>query len=162
MGGDDRPVERRLSPSSYDESVHQLRREATMTAFTTDEIAYLNSQRLGRLATLSPDGSPHVVPVTFRYNPDEDAIDIGGHDFAKRKKYRDVRRDGRVSFVVDDVLPPWQPRAIEVRGYAEVLEVGGKAIMAEFDDPIFRIRPSRIVSWGLDGQSFGPNARSVS
>jgi len=133
-----------------------------MAAFTLAEIAYLDSQRLGRLATLSGDGSPHVVPVTFRYNPDEDAIDIGGHDFAKRKKFRDVRRDGRVSFVVDDVLPPWQPRAIEVRGHAEVLDTGGKTIMADFDDPIFRIRPSRIVSWGLDGEGFGLNAREVS
>ena len=120
-----------------------------MAAFTPAEIAYLDSQRLGRLATLSQDGSPHVVPVTFRYNPDEDSIDIGGHDFAKRKKFRDVARDGRVSFVVDDVLPPWQPRAIEIRGHAEILDTGGEAILEDFDGPIFRIRPSRVVSWGI-------------
>jgi hypothetical protein len=33
---------------------------------------------------------PHVVPVAFRYNPDADSIDVGGHDFAKRKKFGDV------------------------------------------------------------------------
>jgi nitroimidazol reductase NimA-like FMN-containing flavoprotein (pyridoxamine 5'-phosphate oxidase superfamily) len=39
-----------------------------MSSFTPDEIAYLQSQRLGRLATVGPDGQPHVVPVSFRYN----------------------------------------------------------------------------------------------
>jgi hypothetical protein len=33
------------------------------------------------------------------------------------------------TLVVDDVLPPWQPRAVEVRGQAGTLEIGGKAIM---------------------------------
>ena len=31
-----------------------------------------------------PDHQPHVVPVRFRYNPETDTIDIGGHQFAKR------------------------------------------------------------------------------
>jgi pyridoxamine 5'-phosphate oxidase family protein len=62
-----------------------------MSAFTASEIDYLTGQRLGRLATVGADGQPHVVPVGFRYNPNEDAIEIGGHSgFARRKKYRDV------------------------------------------------------------------------
>ncbi len=28
----------------------------------------------------------------FRYNPQHDTIDVGGHDFAMRKKYRDALR----------------------------------------------------------------------
>jgi pyridoxamine 5'-phosphate oxidase family protein len=129
-----------------------------MSAFSEAEIDYLGSQRLGRLATVGKDGVPHVVPVAFRYNPDADAIDIGGHDFAERKKFRDVKRTGVAALVVDDVLPPWQPRAVEVRGAAITLETGGKAIMEGFDDPIIRITPRRIVSWGLDD---GFRARSV-
>ena len=129
-----------------------------MSAFSHAEIDYLGSQRLGRLATVGEDGVPHVVPVAFRYNPDADTIDIGGHDFAKRKKFRDVKRTGVAALVVDDVLPPWQPRAVEVRGGASTLETGGKAIMEGFDDPIIRITPRRIVSWGLED---GFQARSV-
>jgi len=121
-----------------------------MAVFTEAELAYLATQRLGRLATVSKDGSPHVVPVTFRYNPDEDTIDIGGHNFAKRKKYRDAQRDGRVAFVIDDVLPPWSPRMIEIRGRADVLASGGKTINADFDDEMFRIHPTRIVAFGID------------
>jgi pyridoxamine 5'-phosphate oxidase family protein len=132
--------------------------EDAMSAFSHAEIDYLGSQRLGRLATVGKDGVPHVVPVAFRYNPDADTIDIGGHDFAKRKKFRDVKRTGVAALVVDDVLPPWQPRAVEVRGEASTLETGGKAIMEGFDDPIIRITPRRIVSWGLED---GFQARSV-
>jgi pyridoxamine 5'-phosphate oxidase family protein len=132
--------------------------ESAMSAFSDAELDYLGSQRLGRLATVGNDGMPHVVPVAFRYNPDADCIDIGGHDFAKRKKFRDVKRTGVAALVVDDVLPPWQPRAVEVRGEAITLETGGKAIMEGFDDPIIRITPRRIVSWGLED---GFHARSV-
>jgi pyridoxamine 5'-phosphate oxidase family protein len=129
-----------------------------MSVFSDAEIDYLGSQRLGRLATVGRDGMPHVVPVAFRYNADADSIDIGGHDFAKRKKFRDVRRTGMAALVVDDVLPPWRPRAVEVRGEAITLDIGGKAIMEGFDDPIIRITPRRIVSWGLED---GFQARSV-
>ncbi|HEV8632813.1 MAG TPA: PPOX class F420-dependent oxidoreductase [Chloroflexota bacterium] len=134
-----------------------------MTAFTPAEIAYLRSQRLGRLATVGPDGQPHVVPVSFRYNPDLDTIDIGGHGFAKRKKYRDVRANPRVAFVVDDLasVDPWRARGIEVRGAAAVLDTGGAEIMPAFDPEMFRIRPKRIVSWGIEGDAFSASARSV-
>ncbi len=131
-----------------------------MSVFTPAEIAYLQSQRLGRLATVGPNGQPHVVPVGFRYNPDQDTIDVGGHDFAKRKKFRDVLHNPRVAIVIDDVpsVNPWTVRGIEVRGEAEVL-TGGKEIMRGFDSEMFRIKPKRIVSWGIEGKPF---ARSVS
>jgi pyridoxamine 5'-phosphate oxidase family protein len=129
-----------------------------MSGFSDAELDYLGSQPLGRLATVGHDGMPHVVPVAFRYNPDADCIDIGGHDFAKRKKFRDVQRTGMAAFVVDDVLPPWRPRGVEVRGRAVTLDTGGKTVNQGFDDPIIRITPSRIVSWGLED---GFQARSV-
>jgi pyridoxamine 5'-phosphate oxidase family protein len=103
------------------------------------------------------------VPVSFRYNPDHDTIDIGGHRFATSKKYRDVSRDPRVAFVVDDVpsVNPWIARGIEIRGVAAVLETGGGEILPGFAPQMFRIRPQRIVSWGLEGESRSANARSV-
>lgn len=132
-----------------------------MSAFTEKEIRYLNEQRLGRLATVDAEGRPHVVPVAFRYNKDLDAVDIGGHNFAGSKKFRDVGRTGKAAIVVDDVLPPWQPRGIEVRGRAEVRSEGGKEIMENFADEIIRIHPRRIVSWGVDSDAFSPHSRSV-
>src|SRR5262249_36412759 len=116
------------------------------------EIEYLRGQRLARLATLGARGEPHVVPVGFTYNAALDTIDVGGHDIAKSKKFHDATRDGRVALVVDDVLPPWKPRAIEVLGRAEALAKGGKAIRAGFDDEMIRIHPTRIISWGIEGR----------
>lgn len=121
-----------------------------MSKFTPAEIAYLQSQRIGRLATVSEKGDLHVVPVGFRYNHEQDTIDIGGLDLAPTKKYRDALRHGRVAFVVDDVLPPWQPRLIEVRGGAQGLPEGGKEIMQDFSPEILRITPTYIVSLGVN------------
>jgi pyridoxamine 5'-phosphate oxidase family protein len=136
-----------------------------MSVFTPAEIAYLQSQRLGRIATVGADSQPHVVPVGFRYNPDQDTIDIGGHGgFTKRKKYRDVSQNRRVALVVDDLasVNPWRVRGIEIRGEADILDTGGQEIGPGFDPDIFRIRPRRIISWGLDDpDQFSSNARSV-
>jgi pyridoxamine 5'-phosphate oxidase family protein len=132
-----------------------------MSVFTDKEIEYLAGQRLGRIATVGPDGQPHVVPTSFRYNAEHDAIDVGGLRMSQTKKLRDVQRTGRASIVVDDVLPPWQPRMIEVRGTASVIASGGKLLQERFEDTIVRIQPTRIVAFGIDPGN-APNARSVS
>jgi pyridoxamine 5'-phosphate oxidase family protein len=132
-----------------------------MTAFTEKEIEYLAGQRLGRIATVGPDGQPHVVPTSFRYNAEHDAIDVGGLRMSQTKKLRDVQRTGRASIVIDDVLPPWQPRMIEVRGSASVVSSGGKALGEQFEDTIVRIQPTRIIAFGIDPGD-RPNARPVS
>ena len=132
-----------------------------MSKFTPEEIAYLQSQRLGRLATVSEKGEPHVVPVGFRYNPEQDSIDIGGHNIVPTKKYRDAVRYGRVAFVVDDVLPPWKPRMIEVRGTVQGLLEGGKAIVEAFSPEILRITPTRIISFGLNSDIVRPGEGRV-
>jgi pyridoxamine 5'-phosphate oxidase family protein len=135
-----------------------------MSVFSPAEITYLESQRRGRIATAGRDGQPHVVPLAFRYNPETDTIDVGGHDFARRKKYRDVQRNPRVAIVIDDLAStdPWRPRMIEVRGEAEILPSGGEAIGRGFDPDMFRIRPKRIISIGIEGEGpYGMNARSV-
>jgi pyridoxamine 5'-phosphate oxidase family protein len=134
-----------------------------MSSFTAHEIAYLQSQLLGRLATVGADGDPHVVPVGFRYNPDLDTIDIGGHGIAQSKKYRDIARSRRAAFVVDDLVStdPWTPRMLAVRGRAEVLPSGGQAIMPDFDAELLRIFPTWIGSFGIDAGGFELNSRKV-
>lgn len=132
-----------------------------MSAFTDKEIEYMGGQQLGRIATVGVDGQPHVVPTSFRYNPEHDAIDVGGLHMSSTKKLRDVERTGRASIVVDDVLPPWQPRMLEIRGTASVVQSGGKAINDRFEDAIVRIKPARIIAYGIDSSDSGMQARSV-
>ncbi len=132
-----------------------------MSVFTEKEVEYLVEQRLGRLATVDAKGSPHVVPVGFRYNATLGVVDIGGHNLGKSKKFRDARDTGRAAFVVDDVLPPWKARGVEVRGRAEVFEEGGREVGEGFGEELIRLHPERIVGWGLDSDAHKPNSRSV-
>lgn len=138
-----------------------------MSAFTDEELRYLHEHKLGRLATADGDGQPHVAPVTYTLNEEEDAIDVGGLNFGQSKKWRDARENPRVAFLVDDVIgPPRQARAVEVRGDAELHETGGESINPRFSNfaPEFiRIRPTRIVSWGLEeaGTAEAATSRSL-
>lgn len=122
-----------------------------MSRFTERELDYLLGERhLARLATVGADGTPHVVPVGWAFNRELGTIDIGGHNMAPSKKFRDVARSGRAAIVIDDVLPPWRPRGVEVRGEAEAIE-GPPALI--------RLHPRRIVSWGLESaDSFSRHA----
>ncbi len=122
-----------------------------------------NSQRLGRLATISTTGEPHVVPVSFRYNPELDAVDIGGHGMSGSKKFRDILSNSNAAFVIDDVLPPWQPRFLEIRGRAEQVSTGGEKFGTGFAPEMIRIFPRRIISFGLSagGESVPRSSRKV-
>jgi pyridoxamine 5'-phosphate oxidase family protein len=127
-----------------------------MSVFTDKEIAYLRGERrLARVATVGNDGTPHVVPVGWSFNAGEDAIEIGGFELERTKKYRDVARTGRAAVVIDDIasVDPWRVRGIEIRGRAEA--IGNP-------HPFIRIYPERVVSWGIESQAIGTrHARTV-
>jgi pyridoxamine 5'-phosphate oxidase family protein len=126
------------------------RRKFTMSVFSDKELDYLAGKRLGRLATIDASGLPHVVPLGWSYNPALDTIDIGGRDFARTKKFRNVAANSKVALVIDDVLPPWRPRCVMVRGQAEALEEATSADGEQLGS-IIRIHPGQVISWGLDG-----------
>lgn len=147
-----------------------------MSVFTDAEIAYIRrgplQGLLGRLATVGPDGRPHVVPLGVIYDPDNDAVAIGGHagtNMAASKKFRDARRHPDVAVVIDDVAStdPWTPRGIEIRGRAETFTEGGEEVGKRLDpgypwDPAWMlIRPRRILAWGIETGSFELRARNV-
>jgi len=113
--------------------------------FTETEIAYLGSQRLGRLATVQPNGTLQVGPVGFSCNPDTSTIDINGFNLAESQKFRNVADNGRAAFVVDDLVSvsPWRVRCLEIRGVAD-------ALTAEDGGPLIRLHPRRIISFGID------------
>jgi pyridoxamine 5'-phosphate oxidase family protein len=120
-----------------------------VSVFTQVELDFLAGQRLGRLATIGRDGSPHVMPVGFRVDPGTDTIVVGGAGMGTSKKWRDMGRDPRVAFVVDDIVPGSGPRLIEVRGTAVRMDAGGTELGRGFDEEWVRITPRRIVSYGL-------------
>ena len=92
------------------------------------------------------------MPVSYRYNAELDAIDIGGYNFGARKKYRDVQANPWAALVVDDLLSadPWRPRMLEVRGPAEALRTGGAELRPGFAEELIRLYPGRINSFGIE------------
>lgn len=123
-----------------------------MTELTEPQIAYLASQRLGRLATAGADHKPHVVPTSYHYNADLGTIDVGGLHMATTKKYRDVQANGWAAIVVDDLVSvdPWTPRMIEIRGRAEPVATGGSPLGPGFGEAFIRIRPEKVNSFGIN------------
>ena len=123
-----------------------------MSAFTAAELDYLAESRLARVATVGRNHTPHITPVgMWSYNAEHDTIDVTGRAFATTKKFRDVARSGQAAIVIDDLASttPWHPRAVEVRGRAEALIE---------PQPLIRIHPDRVISWGLDFQTASQGA----
>lgn len=118
---------------------------------TPGEVEYLDGQRLGRLATVGPDGVPQNNPVGFRYTPDG-TIEIGGRDLGNSRKFRNIEAHPEVAFVVDDLVStnPWRVRGLEIRGWAEALR-GESPPRPGMSGEVIRIHPQLVFSWGLDG-----------
>ena len=133
--------------------------------FTAGELAFLKSQQLCRMATANDKGQPHVTPVSFHFDEANNTFVIGGHGgFAKRKRWHDVEQNPQVAIVFDAILSysPWKAAGIEIRGIAQTMPTGGEVLGPGFDPENFVITPKRIVSWGIEGDAYGPaHARSV-
>jgi pyridoxamine 5'-phosphate oxidase family protein len=115
--------------------------------FTEKEIAYLNSQRLGRIATVSAALQPDVAPVGFKF--DGEKFFISGFDITRTYKYKNLTAGNNlVAFVIDDQpsVSPWVVRGIKIHGRAEITEINGRAAMI--------IYPQRTWSWGIEETSF--------
>lgn len=121
----------------------------TESVFQPEEIEYIESQPIGRLATSDPDGQPHVVPMAHRYNQILDTIDIGGYKFASSRSYQNVAANGRVAYVIDDIDSRSGPRGIEIRGRGELQPDGGRELGPNFDEEMLRIYPEHIARWGI-------------
>jgi len=117
--------------------------------FSPDERAWLASQRLGRLATVAPDGAVGNAPVTYFVRGD-DTIDIGGMRMGATKKFRNVAAGSRVAFVVDvvDTSAGWHPIYLEIRGTAEAIS-DTEPPADGFSREIIRIHPEWTKSFNL-------------
>lgn len=111
-------------------------------AFTEVQAQYLAENFIGRLATPSMAGQPHVVPVGYRF--DGSTITFGGWNLTRSLKFRNLMANEKVAFVVDDVVSvnPWKVRGVEIRGKAE-------PVVSKDGVTMVRIIPLNIKSWGL-------------
>jgi pyridoxamine 5'-phosphate oxidase family protein len=122
----------------------------TPPKFTSEELDYLSGQSIGRLATVDSSGAPQNNPVGFLIDEDTGQVLIGGRALGSTRKFRNVRGNEHVAFVVDDItsVDPWVVRGIEVRGTAEALEDVDPPVPS-MSREVIRITPRWIGTWGI-------------
>ena len=120
--------------------------------FTEKEWAYLGSQRLARLATVSPAGQPDADVVGFELDGDD--ILIGSYqNLAGSRKYKNVAAGSdRVSLIVDSLasINPMEPVAVKIHGTAAIEHRNGRFGPMEY----IVVRPLTSWSWGVEGPAF--------
>jgi pyridoxamine 5'-phosphate oxidase family protein len=120
--------------------------------FTEKERAYLRSQPLARLATVSATGQPDADVVGFERAGEE--IVIGSYaDLDKSRKYKNIAAGGEiVALIVDSLasVEPMQPVAMKAHGTATIEHRAGRFDPMEY----IVVRPRTTWSWGVEGPAF--------
>ena len=153
----------------------------TSVELTRAHRALLVTERRATLTTIAPDGHPRPVPCCFAIGVQGDGVVIDTPIDAKPKassdpmrlaRVRDIRRDPRVTLLVDRWDEDWSRLAwVRVEGSARLLlpwappdtEAHAEAIRAlrgrypQYAEqrletlPIIRIMPDRVTSWSAAG-----------
>lgn len=86
---------------------------------TDDEVAaFLGEHRRVQIATTDPDGWPHLVPLTYTFLDDRMALWTDG----RSRKVTNLRRDDRLTCVVEAGDRFDEYRAVQIRGRAEIID----------------------------------------
>ena len=147
---------------------------AHRSTLSNSEIAFIQSQRVARLATSDADGHPHVVPVCFAF--DGSRFYIALDEKPKRVEQRHLRRVRNIEarheamLLFDRYEEDWSRLAyVQVYGHADLLlpDAPGHAdalpllreryvqyrSMKLEAYPLIVITPERVVGWGLEPPS---------
>ena len=140
-----------------------------MSNFIPSQLAFLQAQRAGRLATATREGVPHVIPVC--YACDGASVYIALDAKPKRvaperlRRVRNILENPQVALVIDRYSDDWSQLAyLLLRGTAELLPPGGaeharavELLRARYpqyhampidQQPAIAIRAVSLVAWG--------------
>ena len=124
-------------------------------SFADEEVAYLRSQPIARLATIGPAEQPDVVPVALEFDGRFFWVGGSGRTELETRKFRNVNAGRqKVALVMDDLVSfdPFIARSIRVYGYAEApferIGMVGPGIY-------MRITPTISWSWNMAGEPAG-------
>ena len=127
--------------------------------------AFVDAQRVARLATVGADGAPHVVPVVFARLEDTVymAIDEKPKTTKRLRRLRNIEENPRAALLVDVYDEDWtRLRWLMLRGAAAILGTGPehRAAIASLrvkywqyrsmlleDSPIIRLDTERVTGW---------------
>lgn len=130
--------------------------------FSDNEIKFLLSNEGCRIATISPENTPHITPVSYIF---EEGIFYFATDYNTRK-YKNLKENPNVALVVD-IYSSVNNRAIIVHGKVTIIEHGKKFQKLynifntkfewvkidpwkEREAPFIQVTPYKKISWGLD------------
>ena len=133
---------------------------STTIVLTDAERAYVQSQPLGRLATVDVSGAPQNNPIGVFLDEESGDIIIGGHAMGATRKFRNVQANSHVALVIDDLVStdPWTVRGLEIRGTAVALSDADPPVPF-MSREVIRITPTWVAAWGLDPEAQGTQIR---
>ena len=140
--------------------------------------ALLAAERVARLATVRPDGAPHVVVCCYAVQGDRvwTAIDAKPKSGARLQRLENVRANPRASLLVDHYEEDWsQLWWVRLRGTARVLEDGAEhdralsLLAAKYEQyrsepppgPVIAVRLTEWRGWSASPEAFGDDPRGV-
>ena len=117
-------------------------------SFADEEVAYLRSQPVARLATIGPAEQPDVVPVALEFDGTFFWVGGSARTELETRKFRNVNAGRqKVALVIDDMVSfdPFIARSIRIYGYAEApFERVGKV------GPGIYMRITPTISWSCN------------
>ncbi len=134
--------------------------------------AFVEAQRVARLATVDPAGTPHIVPICF--------VLLGGRCYsvvdekpkrsARLQRLRNIEEHGAATLLCDVYSDDWDRLAwAMLRCHAAVLNEGGDgyaealaALRAKYPqyramaldgNPLIALTPLRVSNWSVEGHT---------
>ncbi|HEX7735363.1 MAG TPA: TIGR03668 family PPOX class F420-dependent oxidoreductase [Ktedonobacteraceae bacterium] len=142
---------------------------ASRTTLTKQELAFINNQRVARLATSDAAGHPTAVPVCFACDGarffialDEKPKSVDAH---KLKRVRNIEARHEASLLIDHYSDDWSQLAyILIHGQAEIISPGHPLhahalalVRARYPQyrsmklevlPVIMVTPRQVSAWG--------------
>jgi PPOX class probable F420-dependent enzyme len=128
-------------------------------AISDEALRRFTGARVARLATVTPDGRPHVVPVVFAFADGVvyTAVDGKPKSTARLKRLANIEHDPRVSVLVDHYDEDWSALWwVRADGIARVLPDAGLALLrakyaqyqeVSLDGPVIAVTVTGWSSW---------------
>ena len=128
--------------------------------------AFLATERTCRVATVSPDGAPHVTALWFGW----DGTYLWLYSITRAQRWADLQRDPRVAAVIDAGVDYLELQGVEISGTVEIVGevprtgepvaeladierlfarkyMGGDDMFHDGQHAWLRVTPTKIASW---------------
>jgi PPOX class probable F420-dependent enzyme len=148
------------------EQLRAQKRGRRIAMTDADRDAFLAVERICRVATVAPDGSPHATPLWFAW----DGTHLWIYSITRAKRWADLQRDPRIAIVVDTGVDYLELQGVEIVGTAEVVGdvprtgepdpalaavetifarkyMGGDQMFHDGQHAWLRVTPTKISSW---------------